>query len=719
MKINKLVLKNFRSYEEETTFNLNTTSDKNIILIGGKNGAGKSTIFEAIKLCIYGPMAYKYQGFNASYISQVKSNINNNSLINSKIDTLVSVDIEISEGTEENIYTLIRQWTFKDEKLNETFLVYKNFSTTPLNADELNYFENYITSIISPKIFDFFFFDGEHLYDFFVGKNSNIHLKESLLSLCNFDTFDILKKVLNSTNRSNKNVSDEINIVKDSYLNLEMEINTLNSQEEIFSYELQKISNEIEKLQQEQLEVKKEFRKKGGILAEERETLNSRIAELEGKRFIINQNIKEFCNDILPFLIVKKQISNLEKQLKTENDILLYSRLKDKLNIEYIKNLLSDKIMPSALDEIALTVSEALTEDIKPDSYEENFKSIHNLSDDESRKLLSLINTILNFDNNSIINSFEEHRSISNELADIRHKLNTSLKDESLNTYINDMSNLSSKIDSLLGSKNLLVTSLDKLKLEIAETKSRRDKSKAKYIYLLQHNNIVDISTNLILMLDEIVTTLTETKIKLIQDNFMYIFKKIIQKDNFISHIDINVNFDISLYINKIYNSLELENLAKNIGIEGMEKKLGKLFFDDLFNLYSVEDKYELFNVIRNNTQSTFLNLRTKVDIDEFSSGEKQIYVLCLYWALLKSSGIEIPFIIDTPYARIDDTHRNSITSEYFSTISHQIIILSTNTEIDEKLYKIIKPKLSREYLLEYDSKNKKTIQNKGYFFEV
>ncbi|WP_235665661.1 AAA family ATPase [Clostridioides difficile] len=568
MKINKLVLKNFRSYEEETTFNLNTTSDKNIILIGGKNGAGKSTIFEAIKLCIYGPMAYKYQGFNASYISQVKSNINNNSLINSKIDTLVSVDIEISEGTEENIYTLIRQWTFKDEKLNETFLVYKNFSTTPLNADELNYFENYITSIISPKIFDFFFFDGEHLYDFFVGKNSNIHLKESLLSLCNFDTFDILKKVLISTNRSNKNVSDEINIVKDSYLNLEMEINTLNSQEEIFSYELQKISNEIEKLQQEQLEVKKEFRKKGGILAEERETINSRIAELEGKRIIINQNIKEFSNDILPFLIVKKQISNIEKQLKTENDILLYSRLKDKLNIEYIKNLLSDKIMPSALDEIALTVSEALTEDIKPDSYEENFKSIHNLSDDESRKLLSLINTILNFDNNSIINSFEEHRSISNELADIRHKLNTSLKDESLNTYINDMSNLSSKIDSLLGSKNLLVTSLDKLKLEIAETKSRRDKSKAKYIYLLQHNNIVDISTNLILMLDEIVTTLTETKIKLIQDNFMYIFKKIIQKDNFISHIDINVNFDISLYINKIYNSLELENLAKNIGIE-------------------------------------------------------------------------------------------------------------------------------------------------------
>ncbi|EGT4648230.1 DNA sulfur modification protein DndD, partial [Clostridioides difficile] len=521
MKINKLVLKNFRSYEEETTFNLNTTSEKNIILIGGKNGAGKSTIFEAIKLCIYGPIAYKYQGFNSSYISRVKSNINNNSLRNSKVDTLVSVDIEISEGTEKNTYTLIRQWTFKDKKLNETFSVYKNFSFTPLNADELNYFENYITSIISPKIFDFFFFDGEHLYDFFIGKNSNIHLKESLLSLCNFDTFDILKKMLISTNRSNKNVSDEINIIKDDYLNLEVEINNLNSQEKNLSYELEKISSEIEKLQQEQLKIKKEFRKKGGILAEEREMLNSRIAELEGNRFIINQNIKDFCNDILPFLIVKKQILNLEKQLKVENDSILYSHLKDKLNIEYIKNLLSDKIMSSSLDEIALTVSEALIEDIKPDSYEDNFESIHKLSNDESSKLLSLINTILNFDNNSIINSFGEHRSISNELADIRHKLNTSFKDETLNTYINDISSLSDKIDSLLKSKNLLVTSLDKLRLEIAETITKRDKSKAKYIYLLQHNNIVDISSNLILMLDEIITTLTETKIKLVQDNFM------------------------------------------------------------------------------------------------------------------------------------------------------------------------------------------------------
>ena len=719
MKINKLVLKNFRSYEETTTFDFTTTNEKNIILVGGKNGAGKSTIFEAIKLCIYGPMAYKYQGFNSSYISRIKSNINNNSLKNDTVDAFVSIDIEISESTEKNTYTLFRQWTFKDKKLDENFLVYKNFSSIPLAEEELNYFENYITSIISPKIFEFFFFDGEHLSEFFIGKNSNIHLKQSLLSLCNFDTFDVLKNTIISTAKSNKNTNDEIEISKNEYLNLEDKLSQLNTKEDTINDEFKEISNQLESLQQEKLTLEKDFRKKGGVLAEEREVLNSKTIELETKRSLINQNIKDFCNEMLPFLMVKTQIMNLDKQLKAENDTVLYSQLKSKLNTEYIKHLLLNKIDSSSLDEIALTVSEALVNDIKPDSYEEDFKSIHNLSSDESKSVLSLISSILDFDNSTILDLFKEYGNISNELSDIKTKLNTSLEDESLNQYINDISNLSNKIGHLSESKNLLNNTLDEIRLEINKITSDRDKAKSKYIELLQSNKVVDMSSNLILMLEDIIKTLTESKTKEIQDNFMYIFKKIIQKDNFIDFIDIDMNFNAALYINKIYNSLELENLIENIGYDEIERKFGKLFFDDLFKLYNVENKSELLNAIKNNNQSSFLTLRTKVDINGFSSGEKQIYILCLYWALLKASDIEIPFIIDTPYARIDETHRNNITSEYLSTISDQVIILSTNTEIDEKAYKEIKPKLNGEYLIEYDDKNRKTIQHERYFFEV
>lgn len=719
MKINKLVLKNFRSYEEETIFDFSTTKEKNIILVGGKNGAGKSTIFEAIKLCIYGPMAYKYQGFNSSYISRIKSNINNNSLKNDTVDAFVSIDIELSESTEKNTYTLVRQWTFKDKKLDEKFLVYKNFAIIPLDKEELNYFENYITSIISPKIFEFFFFDGEHLSEFFIGKNSNTHLKQSLLSLCNFDTFDVLKNTIISTARSSKNANDEIELAKENYLSLENQLSELNSKEEALNEEFKEVSNKLEDLQQEKITLEKDFRKKGGVLAEERDSLNSKTIELETKRSLINQNIKDFCNDMLPFLMVKNQIKNLDKQLKTESDNLLYSQLKSKLNTQYIKSLLLNKIESSSLDEIAITVSEALIDDIKPNSYEEDFKMIHNLSNDESNSLYSLINNILDFDTSYILNSFKEYRDIADELSNIRTKLNSSLEDEALNIYITDIGNLSNKIGHLSESKDLLNNSLDEIRLKINEVTSERDKSKSKYIDLLQSNKVVDMSSNLILMLDDIIKTLTDNKTKEIQDNFMYIFKKIIQKDNFIDFIDIDNNFNASLYINKMYYSLELENLIENIGYDEIERKFGRLFFDDLFKLYNVENRSELLNAIKTDTQSAFLNLRTKVDINGFSSGEKQIYILCLYWALLKASDIEIPFIIDTPYARIDETHRNNITNEYLSTISDQVIILSTNTEIDEKAYREIKPKLNGEYLIKYDDKNRKTIQRKGYFFEV
>ena len=719
MKINKLVLKNFRSYEEETIFDFTTTNNKNIILVGGKNGAGKSTIFEAIKVCIYGPIAYKYQGFNSSYISKIKSNINNNSLKNDSVNAFVSIDIELTENTDKNTYTLLREWTYRDKKLNENFSVYKNHSSYPLNEEELNYFENYITSIISPKIFEFFFFDGEHLSEFFIGKNSNVHLKESLLSLCNFDTFDVLKNTIISNNRSSKNSNNEIKIAKENYIKLEENLRELYSEEEILSNKLQNVSNELEDLQQNQVKLDDEFRKKGGILAEERDSLNARIIQLESRRSVINQNIKDFCNEMLPFLIVKNNLINLEKQLKIENDSVLYNHLKDKLNMDYIKNILIGKIDESVLDSIAITVSDSLVEDIKPDGYEDNFHSIYNLSNDESSTLYALIRNILTTNNQSTLDLFNELRSIAEELSQIRQKLNTSLEDNSLNDYLKSLSVLTTKIAKLSEDKSLLNGKFEILNEKINSTTVERDKSKAKYTELLQANKVVDMSDNLILMLDDIISTLTDNKIKEIQNNFMNIFKKIIRKDNFIDFINIDNKFNVSLYINKMYSSLEIENLISNIGYDEMEKKFGELFFQDLFKAYKVETKSEFLNAINSNNQSAFLDLRTKVDINGFSSGEKQIYILCLYWALIKSSNIEIPFIIDTPYARIDETHRNNITSEYLSSISNQVIILSTNTEIDEKAYKEIKPKLNGEYLIEYDDKNRKTIQTKGYFFEV
>ena len=61
MKINKIKLYNFNSYEGENEFDfVNQDQSKNIVLIGGKNGAGKTSLFTAIKIALYGPLAFGY-----------------------------------------------------------------------------------------------------------------------------------------------------------------------------------------------------------------------------------------------------------------------------------------------------------------------------------------------------------------------------------------------------------------------------------------------------------------------------------------------------------------------------------------------------------------------------------------------------------------------------------------------------------------------------------
>ena len=111
------------------------------------------------------------------------------------------------------------------------------------------------------------------------------------------------------------------------------------------------------------------------------------------------------------------------------------------------------------------------------------------------------------------------------------------------------------------------------------------------------------------------------------------------------------------------------------------------------------------------------IELYRRVDLNTLSKGERQIFILALYWAIIQISGKHIPFIIDTPYARIDANHREEISSKFFPNISSQVVILSTDEEITKDYYTIIKPYISKEYLLKNDQSENKTTVTEGYFF--
>jgi len=108
----------------------------------------------------------------------------------------------------------------------------------------------------------------------------------------------------------------------------------------------------------------------------------------------------------------------------------------------------------------------------------------------------------------------------------------------------------------------------------------------------------------------------------------------------------------------------------------------------------------------------------TALSKDELSTGEKQIYAIAMLTALARVSGRPIPFVIDTPLARLDIEHRSNLVSNFFPKVSHQVVIFSTDTEIDRAYFEQLAPFISKAYLLLYGGDDSTTV-SEGYFWRA
>jgi DNA sulfur modification protein DndD len=100
------------------------------------------------------------------------------------------------------------------------------------------------------------------------------------------------------------------------------------------------------------------------------------------------------------------------------------------------------------------------------------------------------------------------------------------------------------------------------------------------------------------------------------------------------------------------------------------------------------------------------------------SAGEKQIYAIAMLEALGKTSGRSLPVIIDTPLGRLDSKHRTKLVEQYFPYASHQVIVLSTDTEVDEPFYQGLSKHVSHAYHLEFSPELGMTQESEGYFWK-
>ena len=695
MKINNIILHNFGSYEGTTDFETRPCDGRNIVLIGGKNGAGKTTLFTAMRLCLYGYKSMGYKNPNSFYNRAVVKLINNTAKITKPTTTFVTMCIELNNGQGMDSFLLTRKWEL-NESLIESFSVLKNGAD--LSADEIADFEKYVVSLIPPELFNLYFFDGEKIADFFMDEGSNTRIKDAFLTLCGYDTFDIMRKNFKRIRAgipTSAPALDEYIVAKDALASAKSLYHDLTDR-------LKACVDAIADCEATLDAEEKEYHQKGGITEEEWNQKLYTLKEEEKKRETYNALLKKWANDVIPFIMLRKQILALKAQIENENQALKYTYFCEVLNSPAVQALVKDKL--AEIDSAAFA------------NFGTEKEPILNLSFEQNSLILAQINTILSFEQNKVEKCKKAIKRSLNLTAKIRKEIESS-SITSVQEYMKRRAQLFEEKSALLVQRVELEQQLVAQKEALTLAEQQLGKVQTRLEEELKKASINDISDRAIVMLDKLQEILYRSQIDKVENCFRKEIRTLMRKTHFIDDIYIDDNFNTHIYrtekvsIEKIRKALKTNTEEQLLAFWGA-KAMQTLYKKANSNAYNDMCKYFESVDIKS------LSLQIEIDKASLSNGEKQIFIMALYYSLVSLCNHELPFVIDTPFARIDTEHRHNISKHFFSELKGQVFILSTNEEINSSHVQILKDKIAATYMLE-NSDNKRTVVVKNSYFEV
>lgn len=701
MKINRITLENFGSYEGEATFETREIDGRNIILIGGKNGAGKTTLFTAMRLCLYGFMSMGYKSHNAYYSRAITKLINNTVKMTKPAIASVEMDISISNGHEMDQYILTRIWTLNDT-LSEEYRVLKN--GIPLNTEEIADFDKFLFSIIPPELFNLYFFDGEKIADFFLEEGSNARIKGAFLTLCGYDTFDIMSKNFRRVSAANAGASaDALN----EYLGAKVHYQEATGAFMLKKSELENCLTAITNCEAELRELEQSYARGGGITKDEWDGYIAELKAEEKKRELNNAWVKRVANEYVPFLIIRDQIQDVERQLLEENNNRKYTDFCEVLESPLVKEAVHRFGGIKAISEMK-TLAYA--------GYGNNSKDVLDLSFESGASVLALVRDVLAFDAERIIKVKRGIKASVNKAAKIRKKLDECSVD-SVQIYMQRKNELLQVQTQLLNQRIQLSEVVQEKEKNMLETESALAKAQTALEEELKKESISDISSRAILMLDKLQSVLYHKQIEKIEAFFRDEINLLMRKTRFIDDIRIDDDFNIHIYRHDEFDAQQLINILRT----NIDSLLDNFAFSEAFKqLQKMTGCTDAQDIIKHLKMHNDICLSLPVEIEKtsLSNGEKQIFIMALYHSLVQLCNHEVPFVIDTPFARIDSEHRKNISKHFFSKLNGQVFILSTNEEINSKHVGIMKDKIAVTYMLENADNTRTTVSRNVYFEE-
>ena len=713
MRIKNIQLHNFGSYGGHNKFDFEVTSpEERVVVIGGKNGAGKTTLFTAVQVCLYGKFAFGFKSSGKRYLAEIYNLINSQVRVDETESAHIEICFQQVDNTDLFDYVIRRSWVWPQNDLQETLSVWKNGQL--LKEEELLNFQSYLIHLIPPDMLKLYFFDGEKIADYFLG-DKEINIRDALMVLSGNDTFDILhdqvKRVLKNSENAQNGVAQE-------YLGARAELEECQKQVQSLQTELESVRETIERTMADIERHKKEYTDHGGITVEEWTKLHDLLKAEEEKRERLNWQRKASATDILPFLMLQELLGGVLPQIQAEKEHQTYQALKDSLEQKEFAAVLENAVREMGSQNTQKD-AQALFKSISDyllDSTWESFEPLFGLSSDEEGQARSVISRVGAFDAKTFARYKKRIDTSLERTKEIRARLQSS-SIENVDGYMQELSALEEelKIVSLKKAHTEELLLIKQTDLDKKESKVRG--LKKSFEEQLKASSVSAVSGKTLLLLEELQSTLYSNLIQQVEKDLNKKFKELIRKENFFSRICIDGNFVVRILRDEEINKADLLSLLRTGSFSTAISALGETAIVVLKKRYQVDSAAELRKKLSDSVHERIV-LPIEIGKDRLSSGEKQIFVMSLYWAMMNQSKNELPFIIDTPFARIDAEHRANITEYFFKRLSGQLLILSTDEEISSNHLEAMREQISHMYMLEYGL-DKRTHIRENQYFEV
>ena len=660
MIFTELIVENFGAYAGKNIINLSTKTEENhrpIVLFGGMNGGGKTTLIDAIRLALYGQRAQCSTRGNLSYSDFLSQSVNHQT---SPIDnTRIELAFEhIVEGQWKEL-RIVRTWTKnpKDGKDNLGILD-EDWPDSAL----ANTWDEYIENILPLGISNLFLFDGEQVKELAEQDTPPPTVIDAIQSLLGLELAEKLSVDLDIlASRKRKELATESQ--KANIDEIEAKLKQLNEDDTVAKQELDSRQNKLKIAQEKYQDAANKFRLEGGKIAADRTQLKAQIENLEKETEIQRQWMRDRAAEILPLNLITPLLKQAQiqgkRELKTQQAKIARDVLQER-DDRLLNYLVALSLTPEQIDLIKGFLAKEyqnLDRDIETDD-----KPRLGVDAEELKQLENILENLLPMQ----VKQGEEQRK--------------------------KLQDLEEEIDST--QRQLAVAAPPEAyeKLDKALQKAQQELVNRKAAFEASQRRCEEINKQI---------EKTKKELKEYSENAIDIENK--------KHI-INSMAKVQQTLQLFRERLTLKKLNK---LEGEVTECFRYLLHKSDLVHRVAIATETFRISLYDPQGLPLPKH------RLSAGEKQLLAIAFLWGLARVSGRNLPIAIDTPLGRLDSSHRNNLVERYFPSASHQVILLSTDTEIGKKEVQLLREQeaIAREYLLQYDNGKRQTSIESGYFW--